>query len=67
MTNATTADFNMTPGSAVTIKGLFLCSDNTKGGTTGTLFATAAFTGGNQTVNNGDTLKVTYTVSATAG
>jgi hypothetical protein len=66
VTNSVTADFNMTPVSPVTIKGLFLCSDNTKGGTGGLLFATAAFTGGNQTVNNGDTLKVTYTVNASS-
>jgi hypothetical protein len=60
--NGTTCDFNMN-GSA-TIRGIFLSSDNTKSGTTGNLFATAAFSGGNQSVNNGDTLKVTYTVSA---
>jgi hypothetical protein len=64
--NATSSDFHMINGSALTVRGLFLISDNTKGGTTGTLFSTAAFTGGNQTVNNGDTLKVTYTVSATS-
>lgn len=62
--NGSTSDFNMTPGSTLTVKGLFLISDNTKAGTTGTLFSTAAFTGGNQAVNNGDTLKVTYTMSA---
>jgi hypothetical protein len=39
-------------------------SNNTVGGTTGTLFSTASFAGGTQTVNNGDTLKVTYTISA---
>lgn len=61
--NSTTVDFSMTPASALTVKGLFLCSDNTKGGTTGTLFSTAVFTGGNQIVNSGDTLKTTYTVS----
>jgi len=60
--NSTSSDFNMT--ATVTIKGLFLISDNTKGGTTGTLFSTALFTGGNQAVNDGDTLKVTYTMSA---
>lgn len=64
--NATTSDHNMTNGSALTVKGLFLISDNTKGGTSGVLFSTAAFTGGTQAVNNGDTLKVTYTVAATS-
>jgi hypothetical protein len=60
--NGTTCDFNM--NATATIRGIFLSSDNTKSGTTGNLFATAAFSGGNQTVNSGDTLKVTYTVSA---
>ena len=64
--NATTSDHNMTNGSALTVKGLFLISDSTKGGTSGVLFSTAAFTGGTQAVNNGDTLKVTYTVGATS-
>jgi hypothetical protein len=64
--NSSTADHSMTNGSALTVKGLFLVSENTKGGTAGTLFATAAFTGGTQAVNNGDTLKVTYTVGATS-
>ncbi len=64
VTNGTTCDFNM--NGTATIKGLFLASDNTKSGTTGKLFSTAAFSGGNQTVNNGDTLKVTYTVSASS-
>ena len=64
VTNGTTSDFTM--NATATIKGLFLNSDNTKSGTTGTLFSTAAFSGGNQSVNSGDTLKVTYTVSATS-
>lgn len=62
--NGTTCDFAMVNGSPLTVKGLFLISVSTKGGTTGTLFSTAAFTGGTQAVNSGDTLKVTYTVSA---
>jgi hypothetical protein len=64
--NSTSADHSMVNGSAITVKGLFVISDNTKGGTTGTLFSTAAFTGGTQVVNSGDTLKVTYTISATS-
>ena len=46
-------------GTAV-IKGVFLNSDAT--GTAGTLWATAAFAS-TVSVVNGDTLKVTYTVS----
>lgn len=64
--NGTTSDFHMINGSALSVKGVFLVSDSTKAGTAGTLFATAAFASGAQSVNNGDTLKVTYTLSATS-
>jgi len=47
------------------LRGLFTVTDSTKGGTAGTLISTATFTGGTQNVTSGDTLKVTYTVSAT--
>lgn len=60
ITNASTVNFSIT--ATVTIKGIFIVSDSTKGGTTGTLWSEAAF-GSNVTCNNGDTLKVTYTVS----
>jgi len=64
MTNSTARDFTMS--GTTTIKGAFLVSNSTKGGTTGTLFCTALFTGGDQAVNDNDVLKVTYTVTATA-
>jgi len=60
ITNATTVDFSI--NATVTIKGLFITSNNTKGGSTGTLWSTAAF-GSTVSLNNGDTLKVTYTLS----
>jgi hypothetical protein len=60
ITNAATVDFSI--NASVTIKGLFIASNNTKGGTTGTLWSTAAF-GSRVALNNGDTLKVTYTLS----
>lgn len=63
-TSNTTSDFSMN-GSG-TVAGGFLTSSSTKSGTTGTLFMTASFSGGNQTVSNGDTLKLTYTLSTTA-
>lgn len=63
-TSNTTSDFSMS-GSG-TVAGGFLTSVSTKSGTTGTLFMTATFSGGNQTVSNGDTLKLTYTLSTTA-
>lgn len=46
---------------AATIAGAFLTSNSTKGGTTGTLYAEGAFTEGNRSVVNGDTLQVTAT------
>jgi len=61
ITNATAATFNIT-GSG-TVKGPFITSNNTKGGTTGYLWATALFSA-DVPVNNGDQLKITYTVSA---
>lgn len=59
--NGTTVDFAI--NATGTIYGIFIVDNNTKSGTTGTLFSTADFTGGQQAVVNGDTLKVTYTLS----
>jgi hypothetical protein len=50
---------------STTINGAFLTSDDTKGGTAGTLFSAKAFTGGARSVISGDTLNVTYTFSLT--
>jgi len=60
VTNSSTVDFNI--NATATIKGIFITSNNTKGGTTGTLWSTAAFAS-NVGVSSGDVLKVTYTVS----
>lgn len=50
-----------------TVGGAFLTTNNTKGGTTGTLFSAANFQSpGDRSVVNGDTLTVTYTFSLTA-
>jgi hypothetical protein len=47
-----------------TVGGAFLISDNTKSGTTGTLFSAADFSApGDRSVASGDTLQVTYTFS----
>lgn len=46
-----------------TIKGAFVSTGQTKGGTTGTLYSEAAFAA-NRTVENGDTLNVTVTLTA---
>ena len=60
--SASTADFTISTNSSV-IAGAFLTSDNTKSGTSGTLFAAAAFSA-DKNADDGDTLSVTYTLSA---
>lgn len=60
ITNSAVVDFSI--NATITIKGIFITSSSTKSGTTGVLWSTAAFAS-NVTANNGDTLKVTYTVS----
>lgn len=49
----------------VTIKGCFLISNSTKGGTTGTLYSAGTFTGGDKALASGDTLSVSYSSSLT--
>jgi hypothetical protein len=60
ISNSSTVDFPITGSGSV--YGVFLSSAAT--GTSGTLWATAALSGGAQSVGNGDTLQVTYTVTA---
>ena len=62
---ASPAVFNI--NGTTTVGGAFLTSENTKGGTTGTLFSAADFgSPGDRSVVNGDTLSVTYTFSLAA-
>jgi hypothetical protein len=63
ITNSVAATFNIS-GAGGTVHGPFLVSNNTKSGSTGTLWATAAFAAP-VAVSSGDQLKVTYTVSLT--
>lgn len=61
MTNAATCDFSI--NATGNLKGIFISSNSVKStGNTGTLWSTAAFSGLVAT-SNGDTLKVTYTIS----
>jgi hypothetical protein len=55
-----------TINATATVGGAFLVSNNTKSGTTGTLFSASDFTTGDRSVVSGDTLNVTYTFSLTA-
>lgn len=60
--SASVAVFNINATS--TVGGAFLVSNNTKGGSTGTLFSAADFSSpGDRSVVSGDTLNVTYTMS----
>jgi hypothetical protein len=61
VTNATPGTFDITSNG--TLKGIFVTSQNTKSGNTGTLWATALF-GADVPVTGGDQIKITYTVSA---
>jgi hypothetical protein len=62
---ASPAVFNI--NGTTTVGGAFLTSENTKGGTTGTLFSAADFgSPGDRSVVDGDTLSVTYTFSLAA-
>ena len=62
--SASAASFSI--NGTTTVGGAFLTSNNTKGGTTGTLFSASDFTGGDRSVVSGDTLTVTYTFSLDA-
>lgn len=60
ITNGTPATFDI--NATGTVKGLFLANSSTKGGTSGTLWATALFSA-DVPVTSGDQLKATYTVN----
>jgi len=61
ITNPVVASFTM--NASVTIKGAFVINNNTKGGTTGTLWSTGAF-GSPQALVSTQLLQLTYTCSA---
>lgn len=61
ITNASVATFTI--NATGTVKGIFIPSDSTKSGTTGTLWSTALF-GSDVAVLSGDLIKITYTVTA---
>jgi hypothetical protein len=62
--SASKAQFSI--NATATIGGAFIVTNSTKGGTTGILYGGGAFTEGNRSVVNGDTLNVTVTLTAAA-
>lgn len=61
ITNGTAMTFNI--NGTATLYGCFIVSNSTKGGTSGTLWSTAAFSS-TKSVVNGDQVKLTYTLNA---
>lgn len=61
---ASKASFSINAGD--TVGGAFLCDDNTKSGSSGTLIGAAVFSGGDKVVADGDTLNVTVTATASS-
>lgn len=59
--SASKATFSISTGDD--IGGAFITTDDTKGGTSGILVAVGAFSGGDRTVADGDTLTVTITLT----
>lgn len=51
---------------ATTIGGAFISTDDTRGGSTGTLYGGGAFTAGDKTIDDDDVLNVQVTASAAA-
>ena len=61
ITNASAVVF--TANATATVNGAFIVNDNTKGGTSGTLWTTGSFSSSISVVST-DVIRVTYTVSA---
>lgn len=62
--SASKAQFSI--NGTATVGGAGICTNNTKGGSTGTLYGGGAFSEGDRSVVNGDVLNVTVTLTASA-
>lgn len=60
--SASAATFGIT--TAQSVGGALISSSATKGGSAGVLLCAVAFTGGDRAASDGDTINVTYTISA---
>lgn len=63
--SASKAAFTISSDST-TLGGAFIATNNTKGGTTGILYGGGAFSAGNKSLDDGDTLNVTVTLTSAA-
>jgi hypothetical protein len=63
----TASKASFTFNASATIAGAFLIDSSVKGGTSGTLYAEGAFSGGNQAVIAADIMNVTVTLTAQSG
>lgn len=61
----TAATFTCNPGAPVTVGGIFVISNNVKGGTSGTLWCVKAFTTGDRSVDSSTVLQITYLIDTT--
>lgn len=60
--NGTAMSFSINSVSSIQIDGMFICNDNTKGGSSGTLWCTSEFNN-KPTVISGDTVQVQYSLT----
>lgn len=56
---------NFTMSTTVTVAGLFIATNSTKGGSSGTLYCATTFTAGDKSLQDDDVLSVTYQASYT--
>lgn len=63
--SASKASFTISTN-GTTVGGAFVCTNSTKSGTSGTLYSVAAFSAGDKSLDDGDTLNVTVTCTAAA-
>lgn len=66
VTNSSPVVYTGSSGGPYTFSGLFLTSNNTKGGTTGTLWGGGAFSQGDKSVDDDETISITYTVTGSS-